>query len=65
MQEVIAILLTTFVALVAFGLTYFVSSSGLAGEAGHIIIPAFSVLLLGYLITSMAKSSISSGFKKS
>jgi hypothetical protein len=57
MQEVVAILLTTFVALVAFGLTYFVSSSGLAGEAGHIIIPAFSVLLLGYLIGAWRKAA--------
>lgn len=50
LQEIVSVLVTTVVAFVAFGLTYFVSSSGLAGQAGHIIIPIFSLLLLVYLI---------------
>jgi len=52
LQEVVSVLATTLIAFVAFGLTYFVSSSGLAGQAGHIIVPAFSVLLLIYLIAA-------------
>ena len=52
LQEVVSVLATTLVAFIAFGLTYFVSSSGLAGQAGHIIIPAFSILLLIYLIAA-------------
>lgn len=52
LQEIISVLVTTLVAFVAFGLTYFVSSSGLAGEAGHIIIPVFSLMLLVYLTFS-------------
>ncbi|NRA61769.1 MAG: hypothetical protein HRU25_12820 [Psychrobium sp.] len=50
LQEVVSVLATTIIAFIAFGLTYFVSSSGLAGEAGHIIIPSFSVMLLVYLV---------------
>ncbi|WP_105258497.1 hypothetical protein [Pseudoalteromonas sp. T1lg88] len=49
-QEVIGVILQTILAFVAFGLTYFVSSSGLAGEAGHIIVPVFSALILVYLL---------------
>jgi len=49
-QELISVLTTTIIAFVAFGLTYFVSSSGLAGEAGHIIMPIFSIFILIYLV---------------
>ncbi|MCG7546094.1 hypothetical protein MHM93_18115 [Pseudoalteromonas sp. MM17-2] len=49
-QEIVAVLLQTVLALIAFALTYFVSSSGLAGKAGHIIIPIFSALILVYLL---------------
>ncbi|WP_462157810.1 hypothetical protein [Pseudoalteromonas sp. GB56] len=49
-QEVISVILQTLLAFVAFGLTYFVSSSGLAGQAGHIIVPVFSALILVYLL---------------
>jgi len=52
LQEVVSVLATTLIAFVAFGLTYFVASSGLAGQAGHIIVPAFSVLLLIYLVAA-------------
>ncbi|MDP2560462.1 hypothetical protein [Psychrobium sp. 1_MG-2023] len=52
LQEVVSVLATTLIAFIAFGLTYFVSSSGLAGQAGHIIIPAFSILLLIYLVSA-------------
>lgn len=51
-QEIVSVLTTTIIAFIAFGLTYFVSSSGLAGEAGHIIMPMFSILILVYLIAA-------------
>lgn len=57
-QEVVSAVITTLIAFVAFGLTYFVASSGLAGAAGHIIIPAFSVLLLIYLVTTWRKAAV-------
>jgi len=57
LQEIVSVLMTTVVAFGAFGLTYFVSSSGLAGQAGHIIIPAFSFLLLVYLIGAWRSSA--------
>lgn len=57
LQEIVSVLVTTVIAFVAFGLTYFVSSSGLAGQAGHIIIPAFSLLLLIYLIGAWRSSA--------
>ncbi len=57
LQEIVSVLVTTVVAFIAFGLTYFVSSSGLAGQAGHIIIPAFSLLLLMYLVGSWRSSA--------
>jgi len=57
LQEIVSVLITTVVAFGAFGLTYFVSSSGLAGQAGHIIIPAFSLLLLVYLIGAWRSSA--------
>lgn len=57
LQEIVSVLVTTVVAFMAFGLTYFVSSSGLAGQAGHIIIPAFSLLLLIYLISAWRSSA--------
>ena len=57
LQEIVSILVTTVVAFCAFGLTYFVSSSGLAGQAGHIIIPAFSILLLVYLVSAWRSSA--------
>ncbi|RJG41899.1 hypothetical protein [Motilimonas pumila] len=49
-QDIASVLMTTVVAFVAFGLASFVSASGLAGSAGHIITPVFSVLLLVYLV---------------
>jgi len=52
LQEVVSVLVTTLIAFVAFGLTYFVASSGLAGLAGHIIVPAFSIFLLLYLVAA-------------
>jgi hypothetical protein len=57
LQEIVSVLITTIVAFLAFGLTYFVSSSGLAGQAGHIIIPAFSLMLLVYLIGAWSSSA--------
>lgn len=57
-QQVAAALVTTLIAFVAFGLTYFVASSGLAGTAGHIIIPAFSILLLIYLVSAWRSAAV-------
>jgi len=56
-QEIISVLATTIVAFIAFGLTYFVSSSGLAGEAGHIIMPVFSLFILIYLVAAWRKAA--------
>jgi hypothetical protein len=51
-QEIVSVLTTTVIAFIAFGLTYFVSSSGLAGQAGHIIMPVFSIFILIYLVAA-------------
>ena len=51
-QEIVSVLSTTIIAFVGFGLTYFVSSSGLAGQAGHNIMPVFSLFILVYLIAA-------------
>lgn len=56
-QEIVSVLTTTVIAFVAFGLTYFVSSSGLAGEAGHIIMPVFSIFILIYLVAAWRKAA--------
>lgn len=63
-QEIIQVVLVTLIALCAFALTYFVASTGLAGQAGHIIIPVFSFLLLSYLVGSWAITSSSTKFAK-
>lgn len=57
-QQVVSAVITTGIAFVAFGLTYFVAASGLAGTAGHIIIPAFSVLLLVYLVSVWRSAAV-------
>src|SRR5690554_1963861 len=57
-QQVFSAVTTTVIAMIAFGLTYFVASSGLTGTAGHIIIPAFSILLLLYLVAAWRKAAI-------
>lgn len=56
-QEIVSVLTTTIIAFIAFGLTYFVSSSGLAGEAGHIIMPIFSIFILIYLVAAWRKAA--------
>lgn len=56
-QQVTSAVITTLIAFIAFGLTYFVSSSGLAGAAGHIIIPTFSIVLLIYLVNTWRKAA--------
>lgn len=56
-QEIVSVLTTTVIAFIAFGLTYFVSSSGLAGEAGHIIMPIFSIFILIYLVAAWRKAA--------
>ncbi|RUO39848.1 hypothetical protein CWE15_08830 [Aliidiomarina taiwanensis] len=58
-QQVFSAVTTTIIAMLAFALTYFVASSGLTGTAGHIIIPAFSVLLLLYLVAAWRKAAVS------
>lgn len=64
LQEIVSVFVTTLVAFFAFGLTYFVSSSGLAGEAGHIIIPIFSLLLLIYLVGAWRSSANAVGITR-
>ncbi len=54
-QDIAGAVISTLTALIAFGLTYFVSASGLAGAAGEMIIPLFSVVLLVYLVWSWRK----------
>lgn len=49
-QELAAVVSSTLVALVAFALAYFVTATGLAGEAGSFINSVMSLLLLVYLI---------------
>jgi len=56
-QEIVSVLTTTIIAFIAFGLTYFVSSSGLAGQAGHIIMPIFSIFILLYLVAAWRKAA--------
>lgn len=56
-QEIVSTLITTIIAFFAFGITYFVSSSGLAGEAGHLIIPSFSIVILVYLVGVWRKAA--------
>ncbi|ABK49721.1 conserved hypothetical protein [Shewanella sp. ANA-3] len=48
-QELFSTVVTTMAALVAYSISYFVCSNGLAGKAGTIIIPIMSVGLLVYL----------------
>jgi len=47
-QELAGLITISVIALVAYGVTYFVSISGLVGDAGQLIIPTFSVILLIY-----------------
>ena len=49
-QELAGVVASTLVALVAFGLSYFVTATGLAGDSGDFIIPVMSLLLLVYLV---------------
>lgn len=48
-QELFSTVITTSAALVAYAISYFVCTKGLAGKAGEIIIPILSVGLLVYL----------------
>lgn len=63
-QEIVSVLATTIIAFVAFDLTYFVSSSGLAGEAGHIIMPVFSLCILVYLVAAWRNAANSVSLDK-
>jgi hypothetical protein len=49
-QELAGLITISLIALVAYGVTYFVSMSGLVGEAGQLITPVFSIILLIYLV---------------
>lgn len=51
-QELSAMLATTLSGLIGFAVAYFVSVSGLVGDAGEFITPVLSVLLLIYLVIS-------------
>lgn len=49
-QEISGVLASTVIALVAYGISSFVVATGLAGDAGAIISPVLSFLLLLYLV---------------
>ncbi|GGO72646.1 hypothetical protein [Bowmanella pacifica] len=66
-QELGGLVVTSVMALVVFAVAYFVSVSGLVGEAGILITPVLSVLLLLYLIMawrSMAGSLVAARNRK-
>lgn len=56
-QELGGLLASLIVALVAFGLAFFISTSGLIGSAGDLILPALSALLLIYITLSWRSSA--------
>ncbi|GAA0350955.1 hypothetical protein GCM10009092_14190 [Bowmanella denitrificans] len=61
-QELGSLVVTSVMALVVFAVAYFVSVSGLVGDAGAMITPILSVMLLLYLIMAwraMASSLVS------
>ncbi|WP_102796176.1 hypothetical protein [Bowmanella denitrificans] len=61
-QELGSLVVTSVMALVVFAVAYFVSVSGLVGDAGTMITPILSVMLLLYLIMAwraMASSLVS------
>lgn len=49
-QEIAGVLASTAIALVAFGISSFVVATGLAGDAGALISPVLSFILLVYLL---------------
>ena len=49
-QELAAVLSSTLVALAAFAMASFITATGLAGDAGGLINPVLSLLLLVYLV---------------
>src|SRR5690606_26766338 len=49
-QELAGVLSSTLVALAAFALAFFVTATGLAGDAGELINSVMSLLLLVYLV---------------
>lgn len=48
-QELGGLVLSSFTALLAFAIAYFITQSGLAGDSGRYIVPVLSLLLLIYL----------------
>ncbi|MCU4677089.1 hypothetical protein N7931_15755 [Catenovulum sp. 2E275] len=48
-QELGGLVLSSFTALIAFAIAYFISLSGLVGQSGQYIVPILSLLLLIYL----------------
>jgi hypothetical protein len=66
-QELGGLVCSTVVALIAFAAAYFVSVSGLVGDAGNVITPVLSILLLVYLILvwrSAASSLVARNMRK-
>ena len=51
-QEMFGMVASVVTTLVAFGIAYFVASSGLAGDAGELITPILSIVLLLSLVLS-------------
>lgn len=57
LQELASVVVSTLIALFAFGISSFVVVSGLAGQADYVILPILSFILLLYLIVIWARSS--------
>lgn len=56
-QELAGLVVSSTIAFVAFSLAYFVSVSGLVGNAGRIITPILSILLLIYMVGILRSSA--------
>jgi hypothetical protein len=63
-QEIAGLVFTSALAIAAFGVAYFVSVSGLVGEAGTLITPILSILLLLYLLGSWWSAARSLGAQR-
>ncbi len=62
-QELGGLIAISLIAFIAYGVAYFVASSGLVGDAGNLITPILSIMLLVYLVIvwrATAQSLVSS-----
>ena len=51
-QTLAALLITTLIAILTYGIAWFIATSGLIGDAGKFLLPVFSILLLLYLVST-------------